>query len=325
MGEDDSMQIVDSLMISMSADHFEREAPLPSDIYMRLHADKYIQLGKRGQPCRFESLHAFQDKKLKTVFIHQKELSLLVAESLGRLSQSENSAVSVDKKMLMLSQSADVVLKQIEHLGMTTESLEATKTYTKYLRNFSKLSPSIVDMVHRFKNLPGNFVHHAMMVSSISVIIGSELGWSSESILEKLSLGGLLHDVGLLKVPKEILRKNYLEMTLEEKTIYERHPYLGAQMIRALPSVPSEVVSIAYEHHENAAGLGFPRKLEDQKINPLSKVVGLADQFSELVLPQFTNEDPFKPEQAMNYIENILGQPFNPDCFKAFKSIFAKK
>jgi HD-GYP domain-containing protein (c-di-GMP phosphodiesterase class II) len=47
------------------------------------------------------------------------------------------------------------------------------------------------------------------------------------------------------------------------------------RVLRTVPGIPPEVISIVHEHHENSAGEGYPRRLDDGKINPLSKIVGL--------------------------------------------------
>lgn len=318
------LRTTDDIMVPMGLSQFPTGKTLLSDVYVRLHTDKYVQLGKRGQACHFDEMHAFQDKKINTVFVHQDVLKEFVTSSLLHLSVVEITPATLDTKIVEILQAIDLVTKQIQFMGLNQESFENLKIVSKSLREFTKLNSHVTELVHRFKSLPGNNDMHSICVSSLATMIGLEMGWNSENMLEKLSLSGLLHDVGLQKMPLRILRKPYDLMDTEEKAIYETHPYLGAQMLRNVPGISSEIISVAYEHHENSIGKGFPRRLDDSKMHPLSKVVALADQFTELVLPR-ADEEPFKPIQALNYIENILGQPFNVDCHKAFRKIFSSK
>lgn len=315
--------MVDKLMIPLSIGHFDDGTALPSDVFFRLHTDKYIQLGKKGQICHFRDLHLFKDKKAQTVYLQQKELQEFVTACLQRFQKIEVDADGLNRKFESLLQASDLVLKQFQHLGVTPETMESAKILTKTVHDIARQTKSVIELLSRFKGMYGNIGEHSICVGTISAMIAVEMGWSSEAILEKVTLGGLLHDVGLQTFPELLIRKSYLEMTAQERAQYETHPYVGAQMLRSLPSLPSEVISIVYEHHENSAGEGYPRRLDDSKINPLSKIVALANQFTELVMPSGL-EEPLKPEQALNFIQNVMGQPFNPDCYKAFRAIFGK-
>ena len=74
---------------------------------------------------------------------------------------------------------------------------------------------------------------------------------------------------------------------------------------------------MVYEHHENAMGLGYPRKLRDIRMNPLAKVVALATQFCELTIPSACQPSPMSPVEAVTYIKEIMGQPYNKEAFSA--------
>lgn len=324
---DTQLEMLDSLMVPLSIDHFSDGSQLPSDVYFRIHANKYIPVGKRGQASHFQDLHLFKDKikdkRQQIVYLRKSELKDFVNMCLLSFQKIEAEAGDLDLKVKFLTQSSDLVSKQFEFLGVNSETIESAKVLTKSIHEVARQSHSVIELLYRFKGLPRNHGLHAVCVSTVSAMIAIELGWASDSILEKISIGGLLHDIGLQNFPESLLQKPYLDLTSQERALYETHPYVGAQVLRTVPGIPPEVISIVHEHHENSAGEGYPRRLDDGKINPLSKVVALATQFSELILPA-GNEEPLKPEQAMNYIQNVLGQPFNPECYRAFKAIFGK-
>ncbi len=139
--------------------------------------------------------------------------------------------------------------------------------------------------------------------------------------LEKLTLGGLLHDIGLRTIPKELLEKSKALMTLEEMQIYETHPFRGMQLLLSLGSVPDDVISIVYEHHENALGQGYPQRMRDARIHPLARVVGLADFFVSLTIANVNCPEPKSARQALEYIEHVLGLPYNREAFRALKKV----
>jgi HD-GYP domain-containing protein (c-di-GMP phosphodiesterase class II) len=67
--------------------------------------------------------------------------------------------------------------------------------------------------------------------------------------------------------------------------------------------------------------LGYPRQLRDIKINPLARIVGLANYFVDLLYDSSTNQMQRSPDDALRYIEETLGQPFNKQAFVALKQV----
>jgi HD-GYP domain-containing protein (c-di-GMP phosphodiesterase class II) len=164
-------------------------------------------------------------------------------------------------------------------------------------------------------------MHRAIAVSAVSVMIGRKLGWTVHATLEKLALAALLRDVGLKELPKELVEKPRHELTQEERVTYETHPFRGAEILRSMPSSSDELIAIVYEHHETANGQGYPRRLRDVRMNPLAKVVCLADAFCELTIPNVNNPKMRSPADAISYLENTLGQPYNRAAFQALKNL----
>src|SRR5690606_37650754 len=114
-----------------------------------------------------------------------------------------------------------------------------------------------------------------------------------------------------------LLTKPKSQMTYDEVQLYESHPYRGMQMLVELGIVPDDVTSIVYEHHENAIGMGYPRRLRNPKIHPLARVVALADEFVNLTVSNPSTDKPKTAREALMIIDVTMGQPFAKDCFKA--------
>src|SRR5690606_80586 len=117
----------------------------------------------------------------------------------------------------------------------------------------------------------------------------------------------------------EIVNKPRAQLSFDELQVYESHAFRGMEILRTIPSVPDDVVAIVYEHHENAIGQGYPRKLRDLRMNPLAKVVALADAFAELTIKSPNCPTPKSAFDAINYLEVTMGQPFNKEAFTALR------
>jgi HD-GYP domain-containing protein (c-di-GMP phosphodiesterase class II) len=165
---------------------------------------------------------------------------------------------------------------------------------------------------------------HAIATSALSVMIGKAQNWTKPATFEKLALGGLLRDIGLKELPAGLLNKPRSEMTAEDVAMYETHPYRGMEILRSIANASDDVIAIVYEHEENAIGQGYPRRLRDLRINPLAKVVALADTFARLTMRLDGPRPALAPEAAIDHIDSVMGQPFNREAFTALKLIVKK-
>jgi putative nucleotidyltransferase with HDIG domain len=123
---------------------------------------------------------------------------------------------------------------------------------------------------------------HSTAVALVSVMIAQKLGWQSYQNLFRLCLAGLFHDIGKKELAKELLTKSRASMSSSERQTFESHALRGKEILESMKGVPSEVVAVAYEHHETLIGDGFPRGLKNKDIHPYAKIVALANRFCEL-------------------------------------------
>jgi len=91
-----------------------------------------------------------------------------------------------------------------------------------------------------------------------------------------------------------------------------------------MKDITNDVLMMISEHHENALGTGFPKKLRDVKISPLGRVLIVANFFSDLLFERVETTKVYEASQAVDYMEDILGQPFNKQVFRALKTIILK-
>ncbi len=103
------------------------------------------------------------------------------------------------------------------------------------------------------------------------------MGYSYED-LRLIGIGAMLHDVGKLLIPTEILLKPE-RLTNEEYEEMKQHARYGFDLLRNLHSVSLLVAHCAFQHHERIDGSGYPRGLVDFEIHPFAKIIGVADVF----------------------------------------------
>lgn len=145
---------------------------------------------------------------------------------------------------------------------------------------------------------------------------------ASRSELMHAGLGGLLHDLGKIKIPTYILNSP-AGLTDQEYTLIKQHPDYGIELL-ALPNlavasdIDLKVISrIIHEHHENWDGKGYPNGLKEREIHPLARVCTIAD-FFDAVTTKRSYADVLPISKAIDVMEKTTGKKLDPKMFKAF-------
>ena len=156
---------------------------------------------------------------------------------------------------------------------------------------------------------------HSHRVKQIAVDIGREMR-VSEGELEALEWGGLLHDVGKIGVPDDVLLKQE-RLTREERMIMNAHPVLGAQIIAPVTKLAPELPIIRH-HHEWYNGSGYPDRLIGDEIPKLARILHVADAFEAMTAARPYRMTPLTPEQALAELRKFAGIQFDPTVVDAF-------
>ncbi|WP_394236006.1 HD-GYP domain-containing protein [Pseudomonas anguilliseptica] len=132
----------------------------------------------------------------------------------------------------------------------------------------------------RIKNSDEYTAEHSLRVSILSIALAKELGLPVYQ-LEQIGVCGMLHDVGKIKVPNEILNKP-CALTAEELCIMQSHATEGRKLLMSNQQVTAATVDVAYSHHERLDGQGYPRGLNASKIPYFAKIIAVADSYDAI-------------------------------------------
>jgi putative nucleotidyltransferase with HDIG domain len=156
---------------------------------------------------------------------------------------------------------------------------------------------------------------HSHRVKEIAVDIGRVMRLN-DSDLEALEWGGLLHDVGKIGVPDDVLKKAE-RLNKEERMIMNAHPVLGAQIIAPVTKLSRELPIIRH-HHEWYNGSGYPDRLIGDEIPKLARVLHVADAFEAMTAARPYRMTPLTNEQALAELRKFAGVQFDPVVVDAF-------
>ena len=157
------------------------------------------------------------------------------------------------------------------------------------------------------------------LIASIVVTIGRQLQLTDTEI-DRLRVAALLHDVGKVAVPEEILEKPTALTSTEWRTVVQ-HPRIG-QVILEQAAALKDAVPIILHHHERYAGHGYPFGLRAHEIPLGARIVAIADAYDAMI-----NDRPYKRaithEQAIAELRRHAGTQFDPELVELFCDLYA--
>lgn len=159
---------------------------------------------------------------------------------------------------------------------------------------------------------------HTRRVALRAVQVGEALGLSGGR-LRSLAIGGLLHDIGKLSVPPEILQKPG-PLTDREYEVIRRHPEWGRSLIRELGGFPAEVERLVMDHHERLDGTGYPRGLGGQSLDVETRIMAVCDVYDAL-LSQRVYRDAWSETAALELLRDQSGTAFDARCVAALERV----
>ncbi|MDD7795141.1 HD-GYP domain-containing protein [Clostridium sp. 'White wine YQ'] len=197
-----------------------------------------------------------------------------------------------------------------------------------YLKNICDVALELIENISANKNILVNLVdiksmdnytyQHCVNVAVLSLVMGVALKLP-RSDLQDLCIGALIHDIGKVCIPKEIILKD-AELTEQEFNIIKTHPQKGYDYIGSTTELSSVAKMIILQHHEKEDGTGYPFGLTGNEVNPLVKIVAIADVYDAL-----TSDRPYKkaatPNEALEYIMANVGTHFDINYVDLFTKI----
>jgi HD-GYP domain-containing protein (c-di-GMP phosphodiesterase class II) len=153
---------------------------------------------------------------------------------------------------------------------------------------------------------------HCVNVSILSVSMGNALGLDRQTLAD-LGVAALLHDLGKIAIPGDVLRKP-AKLDPQEWQLMRRHPIEGARMLFRMPGISQvalDAMRVCLEHHMNLDRTGYPEVKGEWGQCTLSRIVALADCFDAMTAHRSYHKRPFSPFEALQYLLGPGRMPFD--------------
>lgn len=170
-------------------------------------------------------------------------------------------------------------------------------------------SPDAMLWMTQLKNKDKYTAQHSLNVCVLSILLGRHLSLS-EIALNNLGLCGMMHDMGKMLVPLEILNKPGM-LEPEEMRIMQSHTTLGYELLKSSPNMYPGAVDVAWTHHERLDGKGYPRQISHGAISHFAKIVTIVDMYDAITSDRVYQKGRTHLE-ATNILTNMSGAQLEP-------------
>lgn len=302
---------------------------LEFDVYIYLPVNnKYIKYVSEHEPIDEVQILKLKLKNVNDLFIREEDLDKynnFLAKSITL--QLNDQTLNEKEKIQIIKKAAVNVIESIssitgdeDAISWTNHCIDITKTLVGHITG--ETNSSVYDKLRELISDSPNLINHSLLVSSLSSIFGMALGIYDSKSISELSVGGLLHDIGLSKttpsvVEKYFVMKEFYPSELEELKL---HPQRGFDLIKKAlrsPKISDNVIKIIADHHENASGTGYPSGKGIPAISYLCRIAAIADRISlhlsnskdQGVDLKYLVSKLFKAQgEVREFDKNILGQ-----------------
>lgn len=319
---------VNSSYFSVAHDLILINEPLTYDLYVNSSTleskEKFVRIFPQGQILRRNFLEDFV-KRYHQLYVSEDQRNTYMKS----LVKSEN--VSDEQKTLVIKDSAIKYLSKLfdknkefntELLGeVITQSREAVESMVDMLSDYQ-----IEDLRQLIGNLSFHDFYtydHSINVAMYSITIYKACYPNApRSELVHAGLGGLLHDLGKVKIPTEILN-NPGKLSKEEYDEIKKHPDFGINLLLSghldvAKDLDLKIIaSVIHQHHENLDGSGYPRKIKADEISFFAKVTAIADFFDAITTKRAYNQV-LMMDDALGVMSKTVGIKIDPDIFNVF-------
>ncbi|AEX84527.1 phosphohydrolase [Marinitoga sp. 1135] len=197
--------------------------------------------------------------------------------------------------------------------SLISNKLKNSKVYD----DLSSTIKGLIQAVATAIDLRDNYTHtHSKNVSVLAVEIAKKLGYN-DSFIEELEIAGLLHDVGKIGIPDNILNKPS-KLTDEEYEIIKSHTIIGANLLSDIDFLSKNIPLGALEHHEKNDGSGYPTGKKGNEISLFGKILAVVDIYDALTAKRIYKE-PWPKEKVLKILEKDCPKKFDCEIVEALK------
>lgn len=252
----------------------------PTDIYIKISEQKYIKIFEKDNVIDKNQLQKYKDKDEARFCIVESSKELLFESLEKEIVRSGNKKAI---KSSDISAKINLVYNFAQNFVISESVQEEILSISSDVTNVVLSDNKLREYIEKIKKSNNIRSAHCLLTSFLAVLIAKDNSNFSTVSYQKLSMAGILHEIGIeenLFLKSEVQRVDMNELSWREIKKYKNHSIDGAKIIEECKKIPQDVVNLVLEHHEKPDGSGFPHGKNFQQISQLSATFIVADTFS---------------------------------------------
>ncbi len=294
-------------MTFVPIDKLEVGMVLDRDVYLFDCKTSKVAMLRSGQILTQTYINRLEDLNILGAYIHsfEKKDSFTV-DSPIQPELHQEAVSSVQRVFEMFDKTAQNI-----NINSINQTMDVSKKLVNALKNNKEAKISIENL----RSYDDYTYNHSFGVSVLSIAIGISLNLKTNDLYE-LGFCALLHDIGKMAVPIEIISKP-AKLTYDEFEIVKTHPEKGAEFFLKNNLANRKICAGVLTHHEKYDGSGYPNGLRGDKIPLFGRIISIADVYDALTSVR-PYRYPSSPPEAIEYIMGACGNMFDVEIVEAF-------
>ena len=204
-------------------------------------------------------------------------------------------------------------VKNLFNCVLTEESIvEQVSEISSSIINSDKTAGDLLRCIRGLKSMGDSTYTHSLNVASICCLMGTWMKLDKNQI-EEVTIAGLIHDIGKLKISQEILNKD-TDLTDAELLELKNHTIYGYEILKEKTNFSEDLLKGVLQHHEKEDGSGYPYGIKGNKINLIGKIVSVANLYSLITLDMIYKKA-HTPFSIFEIFESPASQKFDTLTF----------
>jgi HD-GYP domain-containing protein (c-di-GMP phosphodiesterase class II) len=277
---------------------------LPVDMYVRPSEDAPpILYRERKLEFPQEEMNRLIERGVETIYVlddQVEEYQNYLRDNLPNIVLDQN--LPLQHRLQFLSEAGRSMLGEVFKSGsierMVSTAGDISGHMVQVMSRHNLVAADLLDVLrHDYHTFT-----HSYNVASFAMLLARGLGISDPQELEAVSMGGLLHDLGKLRIPLAVLNKRS-RLTDQEWERIKRHPHDGFVELSPRGDLSYEHLMMVYQHHEKLDGSGYPVGVEGDEIHPYARLCAVVDIFEAL-----TSIRPYRSRMPVSKALSVLEQ-----------------
>lgn len=251
------------------------------DVYLKVN-ENYLCLAKKGHELLPERLLNYYKKGMQHIYLSSADFAKYIGMQVNLSEIVKIKPLDKVKKIKLFNHFSKTISESALNEHISDDLYQKVAGSFENYAQISLESNDLFGLINSLSNYDKDRSSKSVLVSFLALAVFQQWKWTHPKHLSKIALAALLCDIGIESVCPT-LNKKYMDMTSEEKTLYEKHPLQSYMQISRVRSIPEEILYVVLQHHENDAGLGFPQKVAKAKLHPYSRVIHALYEFVDQV------------------------------------------